>query len=152
TSRLGGAGIPVFLIAGNHDAANKMTKILRFQSHVTMLSPDKPQTYPLDDLDVAIHGQGFAREAVEEDLSENYPKADPRYFNIGLLHTCATVASDHARYAPCTIEGLRSKGYDYWALGHIHKRQILHRDPYIVFPGNVQGRHIREAGAKGCYL
>jgi DNA repair exonuclease SbcCD nuclease subunit len=69
-----------------------------------------------------------------------------------MLHTCVTGKEGHASYAPCTIDGLISKGYDYWALGHVHKFEILKRDPIIVFPGNIQGRHIRETGAKGCLL
>jgi DNA repair exonuclease SbcCD nuclease subunit len=47
---------------------------------------------------------------------------------------------------------LTSKGYDYWALGHIHNREEVLRDPFVVFPGNIQGRHIRETGAKGATL
>ena len=47
---------------------------------------------------------------------------------------------------------LKSKGYDYWALGHVHKREIVDGIPWIVFPGNIQGRHIRETGAKGATL
>ena len=58
----------------------------------------------------------------------------------------------HERYAPCTLEELRVRGYDYWALGHIHARQVLCNDPMVVFAGNVQGRHIRETGPKGCLL
>jgi exonuclease SbcD len=151
-ARLRQANIPVFVIAGNHDAANKMTRTLRLQANVTMLATDQPETRTLEDLDVAIHGQGFATEAVTEDLSARYPAAKSGCFNIGLLHTCATGRENHARYAPCTIDGLLRKQYDYWALGHIHKREILHPEPPIVFPGNVQGRHIREAGPKGCML
>jgi DNA repair exonuclease SbcCD nuclease subunit len=149
--RLHSADIPVFVIAGNHDAANKMTKILRFQADV-IFEADRPQTRRLDHLEVAIHGQSFAQEAVLEDLSQGYPKPITGWFNIGLLHTCATVSGEHERYAPCTIDGLCAKAYDYWALGHIHKRQILHADPHIAFPGNVQGRNIRETGPKGCLL
>ena len=58
----------------------------------------------------------------------------------------------HANYAPCDLKELVAKGYDYWALGHVHKRQVLHVQPHVVFPGNLQGRHIRETGPKGAYL
>jgi DNA repair exonuclease SbcCD nuclease subunit len=150
--KLRDANIPVFLIAGNHDAANKMTKSLPLPDNVTMLSTQKPETCCLDDFHVAIHGQGFATEAVTADLAAAYPAARAGYFNIGMLHTCATGRDGHERYAPCTIEGLRSKQYDYWALGHVHNFEPLSVEPYIVFPGNIQGRHIREAGPKGCML
>ena len=152
--RLREAGIKAYLIRGNHDAANRMTKSLRLPDNVTMLSVDAPQTITLDDLGVAIHGQGFATRAVTDDLSTNYPAAIPGMFNLGLLHTSADGREGHERYAPCSIEGLKRKGYDYWALGHIHAREILSREdePPIVFPGNVQGRHARETGAKGCLI
>jgi DNA repair protein SbcD/Mre11 len=146
------AGIPVFLIAGNHDAANKMTRSLPLPENVRMLSHKKPETVRLDDPGVAIHGQSFATAAVMEDLSLGYPAAAPGMLNIGLLHTSATGREGHDPYAPCTVEGLRSKGYDYWALGHVHKHEILCEEPLAAFSGNVQGRHIREIGPKGCML
>jgi DNA repair exonuclease SbcCD nuclease subunit len=89
---------------------------------------------------------------VTDDLSADYPLAKGSFFNIGLLHTSAGGREGHENYAPCTLAGLLSKGYDYWALGHVHQREVLHEDPWIVFPGNVQGRHARETGSKGCSL
>ena len=81
-----------------------------------------------------------------------YPAPVSGCINIGLLHTGLGGADGHERYAPCTLEELRLRGYDYWALGHIHTRQVLCQDPPVVFAGNVQGRHIRETGPKGCLL
>jgi DNA repair exonuclease SbcCD nuclease subunit len=69
-----------------------------------------------------------------------------------MLHTSATGRENHANYAPCNLDDLRFKEYDYWALGHIHTREQLAADPYIIFPGNLQGRHIRECGGKGATL
>lgn len=145
-------GIPVYLIRGNHDAASRITKSLGVPDNVHQFPVDAPDTVVLDDFEVTLHGQGFATASVVDNLSERYPQAVPGRFNIGLLHTCATGREGHDRYAPCTVDGLRAKGYHYWALGHIHKREILHRDPLIVFPGNIQGRHARETGPKGCSL
>lgn len=151
-SKLQKANIPVYIISGNHDAANKMTKTLKLPEGVHLLPSNNPQTIFLDQLGVAIHGLGFAAPVIRQDLSVSYPKAIPGYFNIGLLHTCAMGREGHDPYAPCTLEGLKSKGYDYWALGHIHQREILAQNPLIIFPGNIQGRHIRETGSKGCML
>ncbi len=151
-SRLRDARIPVAFITGNHDAANKMTRSLRIPDHLRMLPTDMPASVEIVPGEVFLHGQGFGQAKVLEDISQRYPKAVPGTLNIGLLHTCAAGAEGHEPYAPCTLEGLRAKGYDYWALGHIHHRRILCEDPYIVFPGNTQGRSVRETGAKGCYL
>ena len=150
--RLRDAGIRVFMVAGNHDAASQITKHLRLPDNVSMFATRAPEQIILDDLNVAIYGQGFATRAVTEDISLAYPQGDPQLFNIGLLHTCLDGKPGHEPYAPCTVEGLRSKAYQYWALGHIHKREEVSQDPWIVFPGNIQGRHIRETGSKGCTL
>ena len=87
-----------------------------------------------------------------DNLASGYPRYDPGYFNIGMLHTSLTGRQGHEDYAPCSTDELKSKGYDYWALGHVHKREIVDKDPWIVFPGNIQGRHIRETGVKGVTL
>ena len=120
--------------------------------NVHILSHDRPETLQVNDLDVAIHGQSFARAAVTENLAAAYPAPVAGCVNIGLLHTGLGGADGHERYAPCTVEELRLRRYDYWALGHIHARQLVSGDPPIVFSGNVQGRHIREAGPKGCLI
>jgi exonuclease SbcD len=151
-AKLRDSQIPVYLIAGNHDAENKMTRSLPYPDNVHMFESSQATTQRIEAIEVAIHGQSFATQAVTEDLSMRYPAKVQGWFNIGLLHTSCTGREGHENYAPCTIEGLRTRGYDYWALGHIHKREVLCEDPWVVFPGNIQGRHIRETGAKGCYL
>jgi DNA repair exonuclease SbcCD nuclease subunit len=152
TSKLRDTNIPVYIVAGNHDAASKITKSLRLPQNVHLLPSSKPSTHRLEDLGVAIHGRSFATPAVKKDLSVDYPPPLPGYFNIGVLHTCASGREGHEPYAPCTLEGLRAKGYDYWALGHVHQFEVLSDDPPVVFSGNIQGRHIRETGPKGCVL
>ncbi len=150
--RLEAAGVSVHLVSGNHDAVSQITKKLSMPGNVTHYSSRKPQTVLLSELDVAIHGQSFAGRSVSEDLSAGYPSGQPGRLDIGLLHTSLDGREGHAPYAPCSAEGLRTKGYDYWALGHVHRREIVSEDPWIVFPGNIQGRHARETGGKGCSL
>jgi DNA repair protein SbcD/Mre11 len=151
-SRLREEGIRVFIISGNHDAASQITRHLRMPENVKALSVRNPETVLIEELGVAIHGQGYPARAVTEDLAGGYPLASPHHFNIGLLHTSLDGREGHEAYAPTNIAGLLSKGYDYWALGHVHAREIVREDPWIVFPGNIQGRHIRETGSKGCTL
>ncbi len=150
--RLAAAEIPVVLVAGNHDAASQITKSLSLPPGVVQLATDAPQTHELPHLGVAIHGQGFASRSVSRDLAADYPMAIPGRFEIGLLHTSLDGRPPHDDYAPCSLETLRSKGYRYWALGHVHAREEVCRDPWVVYPGNLQGRHVRETGAKGCTL
>jgi DNA repair exonuclease SbcCD nuclease subunit len=151
-SKLSSQGIPVFIAKGNHDAESKMTRDLRPPEGIKIFSSRAPETFILEDLDVAIHGQSFATAAVTRDLASSYPPPKPGLFNIGVLHTSVNGREGHENYAPCTVDTLQSKGYDYWALGHVHKREVLSEDPWIVFPGNIQGRHIKETGPKGCTI
>lgn len=148
-SKLRAADIPVVLIRGNHDAASQITRSLRLPDNVTELSTRRAETKVLGDLGVAVHGQGFANKAVTDDLAARYPDRIPGLFNVGLLHTCVDGREGHESYAPCKREALLQKGYEYWALGHVHKREVLHEEPWVVFPGNLQGRHARETGPKG---
>jgi DNA repair protein SbcD/Mre11 len=148
--RLRDANVRVFLVRGNHDAASRITKNLRLPDNVHQFSSRKAETVKDEALGIAVHGQSFAREEVTDDLSKQYPKAAPHLFNIGILHTSADGRPGHANYAPCKKDDLIAKGYQYWALGHVHAREVLNEEPWIVFPGNLQGRHIRETGPKGC--
>ena len=148
--RLREAGIRVCVVSGNHDAASQLTRTLRLPDNVTLFPHRRAATVTLDALGAAIHGQSFGARVVAEDLTLDYPSALPGMCNIGLLHTSLRGRPNHENYAPCTAEGLASRGYDYWALGHVHRREVVGRDPWIVFPGNIQGRHIRETGPKGC--
>lgn len=151
-SRLDKAGIQVVVISGNHDAQSKLTRQLNLPANVRSLSVTQPETVLLERVDVAIHGQGFEHAEVTSDLTQGYPAPDKTRFNLGLLHTSADGREGHARYAPCSVEALKRHGYDYWALGHVHKREVLCEAPYVVFSGNTQGRHIREEGSKGVTL
>ncbi|HJV17267.1 MAG TPA: DNA repair exonuclease [Bacillales bacterium] len=145
--------IKVFLIRGNHDAKSLISKELKLPDNVIEFPTNQAETYIFEEIGVALHGQGFASRSVEENLAKNYPQRKDGYMNIGILHTSATGREGHENYAPCSIEDLKEKGYDYWALGHIHLRELLHpQDPVILFPGNIQGRHIKETGDKGCTL
>ena len=150
--RLDKAGIRVFIVSGNHDAASQTTKTMPLPDNVTLFSHKKPSSVTLEDLGIIIHGRSYSSRAVTENLALQYPQHDSNYFNIGLLHTSLTGREGHEDYAPCTLDDLKSKGYDYWALGHVHKREIVSKDPWIVFPGNIQGRHIKETGTKGATL
>ena len=152
-SRLVAKNIPVVLIKGNHDAASEISKSLRMPSNVTVFNHRKPETKCFDDLGIAVHGQSFADRAVPEDLAQQYPVAIKGLFNLALLHTSLSGYTQHDTYAPTTLDILKSKGYDYWALGHIHARQVISEmSPRVVYCGNSQGRDARELGPKGCEL
>lgn len=150
--RLKKAGIPVYLLFGNHDAENEMTKKLQWPENVHTFDSRKPKTFFIDHLKVALHGHSFKDRETTGNLVTGYPAPAPRMFNIGVLHTALEGNAAHATYAPCSLDELHAKGYHYWALGHVHEHQIWRGASTVVFPGNLQGRHIREPGARGAVL
>jgi DNA repair protein SbcD/Mre11 len=150
--RLNQVGIPAFVLAGNHDAASVISRTVPWPPNVRLFEARRPETHRLPDLAVAVHGQSFSTPAVTDNLVLAYPLAEEHYFNIGMLHTALAGRQGHADYAPCSVDDLRSRGYDYWALGHVHEFEIVSTEPHVVFPGNVQGRTIRETGPKGAVI
>lgn len=150
--RLKKAGIPVYLLFGNHDAESEMTKKLQLPDNVFTFDTRKPTTFRLEHLKVALHGRSFKEKETIENLATGYPAPVPGMFNIGVLHTALEGNSAHANYAPCSLDELHAKGYHYWALGHVHEHQIWTGASTVVFPGNLQGRHIRETGPRGAMI
>ncbi len=144
--------IPVYIIKGNHDAESVVTSAITLPEAVTVFSTRKTETRLLEDLRVAIHGRSFPTREVADNWALAYPEAKPGWFNIGLLHTSCDGRPGHASYAPCTLADMAARGYDYWALGHVHEFEIVSSDPYVVYPGNLQGRSVRECGPKGAVI
>lgn len=150
--RLAQANIPVYLLYGNHDAENQITRRLTLPANVHVFPARKAETFRLQHVNVALHGQSFRQRDITDNLVPAYPTPIDGCFNIGVLHTGLGGMGEHANYAPCAIEDLVNKGYNYWALAHVHQAAVLHERPHIVFCGNLQGRHIRESGPKGASL
>ncbi|WLR93923.1 metallophosphoesterase family protein [Shinella zoogloeoides] len=153
--RLEAAGIRVFLIRGNHDAQSQITRELTFPPNVHVFDGrGKPVRAGAlaNGREVHVHGVSFANPHAPASLLPTYraPVADA--LNIGLMHTSLAGASRHDPYAPVGIPDLTAHGFDYWALGHIHQRRVHLEKPWIVMPGNPQGRDINEGGPKGVTL
>ncbi|MBY6200540.1 DNA repair exonuclease [Maritalea mobilis] len=141
-SRLARAGIPAVLIQGNHDALLDLDRYGPVSEALTVLTPDAP-TFRLGE--ASFHGIGFTTPHIAESLLPRYSRPEPGRWNIGLMHTSLDGAAGHDLYAPCALADLVGHGYDYWALGHIHKRSVHEADgTLVVMPGIPQGRSIRE--------
>ncbi|WP_394233266.1 exonuclease SbcCD subunit D [Niallia oryzisoli] len=151
--RLEAHQIQVYVVHGNHDHLNGTWVHLDMPENVHVFS-EQVEVKTLIKQNVVTHLYGFSydkRHVVENRLAE-YSKKDGADFHIGILHGHHEGASDHRKYAPFRLKELIEKRFDYWALGHIHKRTIVHENPYVVYPGNIQGRNKKETGKKGCYL
>lgn len=152
-------GCDVLLLRGNHD--HELTRALRHPPHVHEFSiPSDPagRTFVFEHEGVAFHGASYPARDVRTTLLPYYPRPIAGLLNVGVLHTNATGSADHDPYAPCTVSELVAYGYGYWALGHVHAHSILARpgeprgESWVVYPGNTQGRSVRETGPKGCVL
>jgi DNA repair exonuclease SbcCD nuclease subunit len=154
--RLVAAGIAVYIAHGNHDPLSGKHMQWEPPDGIYVFPGDEVATHAVHDrsgrLLAHVHGISFATPTVTENLSRRFHATDRNVFQIGVLHTNVDGSAEHGNYAPSSRTELITAGIDYWALGHIHVRSILHEAPYIVYPGNTQGRSIRETGAKGCYI
>ncbi|MCA2009468.1 metallophosphoesterase family protein [Tritonibacter mobilis] len=148
--RLGEAGIKAFYIKGNHDAENPITGTLDLPGHVHVFDA-RGGKYQLSE-DVWIHGVSFADRHAPDSLLPRFKSPVSGAVNIAMLHSSLGGAAGHDEYAPCSVTELAGMGFDYWALGHIHKRQVHSSAPWVVMPGIPQGRDIGEAGPKSATL
>ena len=148
------AGIGVFAVLGNHDAASAVTQRIRNLDALHLFGSEAPTSVECGD--AVIHAISYATRDVGENLAARYPTAWPGRINIGLLHTSLDGSRGHGLYAPCTVGDLGAKEYDYFALGHVHTREVIRSGPAhaggtIAYCGVLQGRHVRETGVKGAY-
>ena len=153
--RLADAGIRSFVCHGNHDPLDGWEAQIdtpvgchRFGPEVEAVpvNPDEPEA-------AVVYGVSFPRQDVRENLTRRFQRDARHLYAIGLLHANVGRDTGHEPYAPCTVEDLERSGMDYWALGHVHTRAVLReQDPTIVYPGNSQGRHRAENGARGVAL
>jgi DNA repair exonuclease SbcCD nuclease subunit len=151
-ARLTREGVGVYLLKGNHDAESVVSKSLVLPEGAHEFPSRKAKTFEIPELRVALHGRSFADRAETGNFVPDYPEPKSGWLNIGVLHSSLDGRPGHASYAPCALTDLRAKNYDYWALGHVHAHEVVCEDPYIVYPGNLQGRSIRECGEKGAVL
>lgn len=151
-------GIRTFVVAGNHDPVDEGWSAIReWPELVTIFPADEPASVVVerDGTPLAtVHGISYGTRDVTDNLAERIRPDDGPGPHVAVLHANVGGNPDHDPYSPCTIDELVASGIDYWALGHVHTREILHRDPWIVYPGNLQARSPRasERGPKGAYV
>ncbi len=154
--RLSDAGIRAYVVHGNHDPLDGWTASLKWPDSVHIFGGRSPESivYERDGEPKAIiHGISFKKTDIRENLALRFKRQDSPLFQVGLLHCNVGSDTGHEPYAPCSRADLESSRLDYWALGHVHKMQVLkEQGPCIVYSGNTQGRHINEAGPRGCFL
>ncbi|WP_201715404.1 metallophosphoesterase family protein [Rossellomorea arthrocnemi] len=146
--------IPVYIVHGNHDhlGSRRLEIDMPDNIHIFHEKTEVKHLTTKNGALVDIVGFSYGTRHIRERRVGEYPKGTADRYTIGILHGSeGSIHSSHETYAPFTVDELLVKNYHYWALGHIHQRRILHEEPFIVYPGNIQGRHRKETGAKGCY-
>jgi DNA repair exonuclease SbcCD nuclease subunit len=150
--KLDAAGIRTLIAAGNHDPLGSAVASIEFPDSVHFFDT-RVGAVPLerDGTTLAhVYGVSHGSATVTDNLARQFPDAPEGPFSIGLLHTNVGARPGHEAYAPCTLADLESRAFDYWALGHVHKRETLHDSaPVVHYPGNAQGLHMREIGPRG---
>lgn len=154
--RLNQEQIYVYLSYGNHDFLSGNPYPIEFPENVFVFPSEEVSsfTFRKNGQKLAnIYGFSYEKRDVNENKAQQFTITDQAIpFHIAMLHGMVHGASDHDPNAPFRLEDLRNEPFDYWALGHIHKREILQSNPPVVYPGNIQGRHRKETGEKGCYF
>jgi DNA repair exonuclease SbcCD nuclease subunit len=157
--RLAAAGIRVFAVHGNHDPCDEgWSAIHRWPEGVTFFDSGEVQSVTVEregECLATVHGVSYATRETGENLARDFRRSSAHGLQIGLLHCNVGGISGHADYSPCSLQDLAASGLDYWALGHIHRHQVLSRgDPWVVYPGVLQGRSPKpsEQGAKGAVV
>lgn len=150
--RLKDNNIEVFLVHGNHDHLNGNWVHINLPDNVhTFPSAVSVKKFTKQQTTVNLYGFSYETRHINERRIDFYEKREEADFHIGILHGNLEGSLEHQAYAPFKIRDLLTKKMDYWALGHIHKRAVLHEEPPIIYPGNIQGRHKKETEVKGCY-
>lgn len=148
--------IEVFIIHGNHDHLGGSWIEMKWPENVTIFEDDKIQSILYrknEKAAAAIYGCSYSQRAVYENITGQFVKKENALYHIGMLHGAVEGSSEHDPYCPFRVKELLAKDFDYWALGHIHKREVLNNgDTPIIYPGNIQGRNRKELGEKGCYI
>jgi len=155
--RLSNAGIKAYVVHGNHDPLDGWSANLDWPKNVYIFGGKSVEKVSVekDGEEIAqIYGISFHNREIKTNLTYKFPKKSKKApFTIGMLHCNVGTNTGHEPYAPCTLQDLISRNFNYWALGHIHKKAIINDDnPLVIYPGNPQGLHPQETGARGCFL
>jgi DNA repair protein SbcD/Mre11 len=154
--KLSDCGISAYIAHGNHDHLNGWSAKLDWPEKTHIFSGRSVQKFAVEkeqETIACIHGISFQKRNVTENLAHKFPKkGNDNPFTIGLLHCNLGSNTEHQPYAPCTLKDLTDLNYDYWALGHIHKKSVISTEPMIIYPGNPQGLNPTETGERGCFL
>jgi len=151
--KLNQAGIQVFLSLGNHDFEANTSQHLPWPENVYIFDQHVETTYhtTASGEKIAVTGFSYQSQRQMTPVIDEFPTRDQAVdYHLGMYHGAVGVTGEP--YAPFKVTDMLEKGYDYWALGHIHVRQTLNTRPFIGYSGSIQGLNRKEVGPKGYYI
>lgn len=143
----------IYIIPGNHDPyiKNSYYQKYKWSKNVKIFKEDIEK---IEDEDLCIYGYGFEEFYMEKKEYEKIKIEDKSKINILLTHGELDGNENNDNiYNPLSKTILRSLGFDYIALGHIHK--ISYNDEEnqkIVYPGSLVSLGFDELGKHGMII
>ncbi len=138
----------IFIAPGNHDPNLKKSyySTYNWNKNVHIFHSDL-ERIQLDDLD--IYGYGFSDFYCPEVNLKNLEIENPNKINVLIIHgTLDGSSMEERQYNPISKKVLEEKGFDYVALGHIHKNNFT-QDGKIIYPGSTISLGFDELGEHG---
>ncbi|MEG0377560.1 MAG: DNA repair exonuclease [Eubacterium sp.] len=135
----------VVISAGNHDSYSSVSLygLIDWPENVTLFKTGKLESVSFPDLETEVYGMSWIKKNYSElPFCPNIP-LDPSRNNIMMLHGDAY--AKRTEYLPIQISDF--KGFDYLALGHIHKPDILTKT--AAYCGSPEGLNFGEGGTHG---
>lgn len=134
----------VVLIAGNHDyiSANSNYRTFKWSPNVFPLFGEKPQYADFPELRTAVYGLSYHSREIPRPLYDEVRAAGAEQYEILLAH------GGDEKHIPFDRHQLERSGFDYIALGHIHKPQVLKKDQ-ILYAGALEPVDKNDTGKHG---
>lgn len=134
----------IFLMAGNHDFIKKDSFYRTFvwEPNVTFFGEENVSCVKAEGLEVYVYGMSYHHREIRE---ARYDALKPE--TSGGIHVLLAHGGDES-HIPMNMKQIAASGFDYAALGHIHKPQTVVRDK-IIYPGALEPIDRNDLGAHG---
>lgn len=132
------------MIAGNRDymKADSPLANYKFSSKTICLSAEKISNVYMKDINTCVTGFSYNSKENEDDILNHIKPAKQGAFNILLAH------GGDAKHLPFNKKILRESNFDYIALGHSHKPEII-KENAVIMCGSLEPIDSTDTGTRG---
>lgn len=134
------------MIAGNHDYMKPDSPMAnyKFSSKTICLSAEKISNVYMKDLNTCVTGFSYSSKENTDDILDHIKPAKQGAFNILLAH------GGDARHLPFSRKNMKEANFDYVALGHIHKPEVI-KENAVIMAGSLEPIDYTDTGARGYF-